>query len=294
MNTGVELFRTCVDTGCPVWKIVPSHRMLFVGSCFAASMGKLFTDNCFQTLVNPYGVMYNPASVLHTLERLSQEDNLFQPDVAIVTLGTNHVYILKESGLIVDNCNKQPHHLFREEELSVEQCRRYLERCVQLLRQMNSQVHIIFTVSPIRYAKYGFHGSQLSKATLLLACHELLQGEQAMDYFPAYEIVNDELRDYRFYASDMLHPSEQAVDYIFRRFAQAYFSEEAVRFVDDWQPLAKALAHRPLHPGSAEHERFLEATRRQLSAFREKYPFTGEPAPMPLTSFEAPGPHTQP
>ena len=130
----------------------------------------------FLTTVNPFGVMYNPASVLHTLERMyADEASAFAvPDVAVLSLGTNHVYILNETGEIVDNCEKRPQRLFTEKILSMEECTDYLTRCVNLLQQVNPDVRIIFTVSPIRYAKYGFHESQLSKATLLMAIHALL------------------------------------------------------------------------------------------------------------------------
>ena len=113
-------FRTIVDIPKSSFSIDPFARMLFVGSCFADNMGKKFTAEKFNTLVNPYGVMYNPASVYHTIRRIS-----FVPDYAILTLGTNRVYILKETNEIVDNCRKQPQNLFREEQLSIEECVNY-------------------------------------------------------------------------------------------------------------------------------------------------------------------------
>lgn len=144
--------------------------------------------------------------------------------MAVFTLGTNHVYRLIETGEIVDNCRKRPQRLFREEVLSVDQCCAALGDAVDLLRTVNPAVRVIVTVSPIRYAKYGFHGSQLSKATLLLAADKLCRENDNCTYFPAYEIVNDELRDYRFYKEDMLHPSEQAVEYIWERFSDAFLT----------------------------------------------------------------------
>ena len=111
------------------------------------------------------------------------------------------------------------------------------------------------TVSPIRYAKYGYHGSALSKAVLLLAAEQLQElFPDVVNYFPAYEIVNDELRDYRFYQPDMLHPSQQAVDYIWQRFAELYLSHEAKSFIQEWKPVKEALSHRPFHPDSAGHD----------------------------------------
>lgn len=262
-------FRTKVSVGRAPFSIRPCCRMLFVGSCFADSMGRRFVDDKFRAVVNPFGVMYNPASVLHTVERYEGEP----PEVAVLTLGTNHVYILKETGEIVDNCRKRPQRLFREELLTVDVCLDYLSRAVETLLSRNPDVRVVVTVSPIRYAKYGFHGSALSKAVLLLAADRLVAAyPDVVEYFPAYEIVNDELRDYRFYAEDMLHPSQQAVAYIWERFAEAFFSEDTRRFLEEWRPIKEALAHRPFRPDSDEYKEFLAATMRKAELLARKYP----------------------
>ena len=261
-------FRTIVDIPKSSFSINPFARMLFVGSCFADNMGKKFTAEKFNTLVNPYGVMYNPASVYHTIQRIS-----FVPDYAILTLGTNRVYILKETNEIVDNCRKQPQNLFREEQLSIEECVNYLSLAIDRLIELNKDIKIIITVSPIRYAKYGFHGSQLSKATLLLASQQLLElYPDRIEYFPAYEIVNDELRDYRFYAADMLHPTEQAVDYIWERFSETYFSQSTADFIVEWRPLKQALAHKVLNATSNDFIKFKQSSIEKLNSIAEKYP----------------------
>ena len=262
-------FRTKVSVGRAPFSIRPCCRMLFVGSCFADSMGRRFADDRFRAVVNPFGVMYNPASVLHTVERYEGEP----PEVAVLTLGTNHVYILKETGEIVDNCRKRPQRLFREELLTVDVCLGYLSRAVETLLSRNPDVRVVVTVSPIRYAKYGFHGSALSKAVLLLAADRLASMyPDVVEYFPAYEIVNDELRDYRFYAEDMLHPSQQAVAYIWERFAEAFFSEDTWRFLEEWRPIKEALAHRPFRPDSDEYKEFFAATMRKAELLARKYP----------------------
>lgn len=262
-------FRTKVSVGRAPFSIRPCCRMLFVGSCFADSMGRRFADDRFRAVVNPFGVMYNPASVLHTVERYEGEP----PEVAVLTLGTNHVYILKETGEIVDNCRKRPQRLFREELLTVDVCLDYLSRAVETLISRNPDVRVVVTVSPIRYAKYGFHGSALSKAVLLLAADRLASDyPDVVEYFPAYEIVNDELRDYRFYAEDMLHPSQQAVAYIWERFAEAFFSEDTWRFLEEWRPIKESLAHRPFRPDSDEYKEFLAATMRKAELLARKYP----------------------
>lgn len=281
-------FRTIVDIPESLWKIEPCERMLFIGSCFADNIGKRFTEEKFRAVVNPYGVMYNPASILHTVRRLTQDDAMpFSPDeqgTAVMTLGTNHVYILRETGEIVDNCQKRPQRLFEERELTVAECADYLAKAISLICQRFPKTRFILTVSPIRYRKYGYHESQLSKATLLLAINSLIKAQTAMtdnqgsnasahqiNYFPSFEILNDELRDYRFYKPDMLHPSDQAVDYIFERIASTYFSDATVTFLKEWKPIREALNHRPLHPESEEYQRFKRQTEDKLKALEKKY-----------------------
>ena len=293
-----------------------------MGSCFADSIGARFREEGFPVTVNPFGTMYNPASILHTIEKLFTVDSLqFTDDYSdgserlaskssvnckpstvnnktvFLTLGTNHVYRLKETGEIVDNCEKRPQSLFTEEKLTVDACADYLQKAIAILRQKNPEVRIVLTVSPIRYRKYGYHGSQLSKATLLLAIEKLftvyslrftdeysdgLEGlaskstvnckPSTVNYFPAYEILNDELRDYRFYASDMLHPSQQAVDYIWERLVETYFSREAKVFLEEWRPLKQALGHKPFNPNSEAYKSLMDKTMLKMQELREKYP----------------------
>lgn len=281
-------FRTPVNITLAPFAIEPRERMLFVGSCFADNIGRRFVDDKFRATVNPYGVMYNPASIMHTVKRWTEELVAAQseasdsgsavrqaiseaPQTAVFTLGTNHVYILNETGEIVDNCRKRPQRLFTERELSVDECADYLREAVTMLRQINPSVRIIITVSPIRYAKYGFHGSQLSKATLLLAADKLTKEIDNVVYFPAYEIVNDELRDYRFYREDMLHPTDQAVEYIWQRFGETFFSKQTVKFLEEWRPIKAAIAHRPFNPEAEEYKKFLEKAKEEERELMERY-----------------------
>ena len=261
-------FRIKVAIPKPDFEIGPCEEMLFVGSCFADNIGRRFREEKFRATVNPYGVMYNPASILHTVRRCAEA-----PRVALFTLGTNHVYILNETGEIVDNCAKRPQRLFTERELTVDECAGYLGEAVDVLAGRRADVKVVVTVSPIRYAKYGFHGSALSKAVLLLAADKLVRERPGrVSYFPAYEIVNDELRDYRFYAPDMLHPSAQAVEYIWEVFSEAYFSPAAKRFIEEWRPLKEALGHKPFRPESEEYKEFMNKTMLKVKALSEKYP----------------------
>ena len=238
-------FRTIVDIPKANFEIPPCEEMLFVGSCFADNIGQRFEQEQFRVTVNPFGVMYN------------------------------HIYRLKETNEVVDNCAKRPQSLFREEEMSVDECAEYLLKSINLLRDKNPNVKVILTVSPIRYAKYGFHGSQLSKATLLLAISQVISQSihsENIIYFPAYEIINDELRDYRFYKEDMLHPSDQAVEYIYQRFSETFFGKETFRFLKEWKPIKEALGHRPFHPDSEEHRLFVKKTWQMIHELALKYP----------------------
>ena len=262
-------FRTIVNIPRPTFELEPCERILFVGSCFADNIGKRFEEEKFRAMVNPFGVMYNPVSVLHTVKKVA--NHTF--DTAVFTLGTNHVYVERATGEIVDNCQKRPQREFDERELTVEECADALREAITLLRQANPKVNIIITVSPIRYAKYGYHGSQLSKAVLLLATDKVIKEEgERVYYFPAYEIVNDELRDYRFYKADMLHPNEQAVEYIWEQLVATCFSAEAKQFLEEWRPIKEALAHRPFHPEASAYQDFIKKTKEKAKMLELKYP----------------------
>lgn len=281
-------FRTKVDIEEPSWRVDIADRLLFVGSCFADNIGKRFAEEQFAATINPYGVMYNPVSVLHTVERLAEKGESY--DVAFLTFGTNHIYILKETGEVVDNCQKRPQRLFDEQQLSVEECAGYMQQTIEVLRRMNPAVRVVLTVSPIRYAKYGYHGSQLSKATLLLATEEVCgraakYGEtnaakyeetnaakyEGTYYFPSYEVVVDELRDYRFYNEDMLHPSQQAVEYLWERIGESLLTERTLQYLEEYRPIKQALNHRPFNAESEEYKAFRQQTIEKLQHLNNKY-----------------------
>ncbi len=257
-------FRTCINIPKPDFEIQPCEKLLFVGSCFADSIGERFREEGFPVTVNPYGTMYNPASIFRTIERSD-----VSPSTAFFTLGTNHVYRLKKTGEIVDNCQKRPAALFQEEQLTVDDCIRFLQKSIDLLRERNPQVRVVITVSPIRYRKYGFHESQISKATLLLAVNQL---KIPIYYFPAYELLMDELRDYRFYAEDMLHPSRQAIEYIWECFVEACFSVAAKAYLKEWRPLKQILSHKPFDAESPAYQDLMDKTMLKVTELRKKYP----------------------
>lgn len=272
-NQIIMKFKTDIDIQESIWKIEPQTSVLFLGSCFADNIGKMFLDNAFHVLVNPQGTLYNPASISRVIVEANSRDFMktTSPLLVFITLGTNHVYRLKSTGEIVINCQKRPASLFQEEKLSIDECSEYLQKTVDAVRQTNPEAKIIFTVSPIRYAKYGFHESQLSKSILLVAADKVISHNANCTYFPAYEIVVDELRDYRYYNPDMLHPSMQTVEYIWERLVDTYFSSAAKTFISEWKPINDALHHKPFNPDSAEYKSFIADVLSRQKQFFEKW-----------------------
>lgn len=196
-----------------------------------------------------------------------------QTDLLMVTFGTAWVYRRKDDGKVVANCHKLPANLFDRTRLSLEEITREWELLLQRLLHLNPRMKLLFTVSPVRHMKDGAHENQLSKATLLLAIERLqalFPGQ--LFYFPAYELLIDELRDYRFYGDDMLHPSSLAVNYIWERFSRCCFSHETDEVNREWSAIRQALYHRPLHPGSEAFNRFRQQTSEKLDAFARRHP----------------------
>ena len=173
-------------------------------------------------------------------------EQLVRANMLCITFGTTHAYRLRESGLIVGNCHKEPQRLFSEIELSQQQIVETWQDTLARLRKKNPSLQIVFSVSPYRYQKYGFHQNALAKATLLLAVEQLCKSTPQTYYFPAYEIQTDELRDYRFYKPDMLHPSDQAADYIWERFREWTYDDAANKQADKLEKEFLRKAHRPL------------------------------------------------
>ena len=200
-------------------------------------------------------------------------DELKEADWLVMTWGTAFVYIHQESGEVVGNCHKQPDKTFRRlrqnAEAFVEKCRSVLKKC----REANPKLKVLITVSPIRHAKDGMHGNQLSKATLLLAADELCRTCPDCYYFPSYEIMMDELRDYRFYADDMLHPSPMAIEYIWECFSKCYFSDETRGVMKEWEEIRRGIAHKPFAPESDGYRKFLSQIVLKIVRLKEKLPY---------------------
>ena len=201
-------------------------------------------------------------------------DELDGLDYLLLTWGTAWVYEDRRTGRVVGNCHKQPEKDFLRRRLSVDEIVLDVVSLLSGFLVRNGRLKVVLTVSPIRHVRDGLHANQLSKATLLLAAEQVEAAfPDRVFYFPAYELVLDELRDYRFYADDLVHPSELAVRYVWERFTQWCLDPEAVRLMADYEDIRKALAHRPLHPESGEYKRFLEQTLLKMERLDEKYPY---------------------
>lgn len=197
---------------------------------------------------------------------------LQRTDYLLITFGTAWVFEEK-SGRVVSNCHKLPTNNFVRRRLTVDEIVADYTALITRLAKIFPHLKIIFSVSPIRHWKDGAHENNISKSTLLLAIDALQKQFSQVQYFPAYEIQMDELRDYRFYASDMLHPSEVAVDYIWSRFSETYFDGITIGMKNEFEQLLGDLSHRPLHPESEEFEKFRHSVQKKKTALIKKYPF---------------------
>lgn len=287
--------------------------LLFLGSCFAEEVGGICRGLGFDAMVNPFGVLYNPASIAHSIEKLGSGKPFTQEEVIavgdgqyctfshntafwnrsegdlleqvnqslyeahtrflkskwiIVSLGTSWVFQDKETHKVVSNCHKLPAARFERVFLPVEQSVQYLSEIVQ----QHPEKRFIFTVSPLRHLKDGLHENQLSKAALLLAVDQVCKQFGNAHYFPAYEIIIDELRDYRFYKEDMVHPTEQAVRYIWERFADFAIDPKEKPAMKAAAELKQMLQHRPLFPESESYKKFEQLKEKKISELKRDFP----------------------
>ncbi|WP_300828404.1 GSCFA domain-containing protein [uncultured Rikenella sp.] len=293
------------------FRIGPADRGLALGSCFVDHIGRWLAAGKLPLCVNPFGALYNPASIVQTLERLASDrpfraadlvehnglwhsfmhhGDFSGPDAAevvrrieaaraegvralrearylMLTFGTAWVY--ESEGQVVANCHKLPARSFVRRRLTVDEI---VEPLADRLERWPDK-QTILTVSPVIHRGDGLVENQLSKSTLILAAHRLAERFAGrVHYFPAYEIVVGELRDYRFYADDMCHPSSLAIEYIRTRFSESLLSAEAAELVSAAGELRSAMNHRPLHPEGAEYAVFRQAMRRRAEAAQARYP----------------------
>ena len=289
--------QTPVQIAASSQKIDHESRLMLMGSCFSDAIGERMGECGFDVMSNPFGTLYNPMSIEQCLRRsidpmpLASDDVVFhnglwhswlhhgrfsnndrnmlmadcldsfhkvhslmqQPSVMVFTFGT--AFVFKHNNQVVSNCHKLPATLFERSMLNVEGI---VTVWKPLLERFKNEGHrVIFTVSPIRHLSDGAHGNQLSKSTLLLAVEQLCN-EGLAEYFPAYEIVLDELRDYRFYADDMTHPSPLAEEIVWQRFQETYMSQETIERGAKYQKLNRMKQHRPLHTDSVEYEQYMK------------------------------------
>lgn len=206
-------------------------------------------------------------------KRQKASAHLQESNWMLITLGSSYIYRLKKDNRIVANCHKLPENMFVRELLTTESIVSVWKTLIQELTEYNKSLRIVFTVSPIRHLKDGAHGNQISKATLLLAIDKIqsLFPEQVF-YFPAYEIMMDELRDYRFYAEDMAHPSSIAIQYIWEKFINSFMSSETLKIMKEWEEIQKALNHKPFHPESESYRKFMVQTLLKIEQITKKIP----------------------
>lgn len=281
-------FTTEIKLGRSQVQLSLNDGVMLLGSCFTAGIGKRMEDAGFKVCINPFGTLYNPASIANAVSRLDGSSQFTFEDcvemgagaglvcsfehhssfarrtageflenanealenarcmwkecsAAVVTLGT--AFIWSKDGKVVSNCLKRPAREFSRRMLSVEESSSILKDIA--LRHRDKR--FIFTVSPIRHLGDGAHANTLSKATLHLGIEAMLGSREGLDYFPAYEILCDELRDYRFYATDLVHPSETAVDYIWEKFRMSCIPEQEQEDIDRNIRFSRHAAHRPMH-----------------------------------------------
>jgi hypothetical protein len=292
--------QTKVEVPDPGFSITYNDTIALFGSCFSDNIGKQLIRFKFNSLSNPFGVLYNPASVsnsirlLFTKTRFIEEDlehsnelwfsyahhssfsnthkaecleninnnflkakeHIQNVNVVFLTLGTTWIYRLASTNKIVANCHKQPSTHFIREYLEPPQVTEHLATAMAMLQEVNPQIRFVFTVSPIRHWKDGAIENQRSKASLILGIKELQQRFPNSYYFPSYEIFMDELRDYRYYASDMLHPSEFAIEYLWDRFKDTFFNSETKQLHAEVEKVVKSFEHRTFNTKTDAYKKF--------------------------------------
>ncbi len=217
----------------------------------------------------------SPTACVERINRrlLQASDELPQLDLLVVTWGTAWAYALNETGEVVGNCHKQPERLFSRRLLGVEEIVTAYVALLKVLRASNPKLKVLLTVSPIRHLKDGLPGNQIGKSVLLLAADALRKQCPACYYFPSYEIMMDELRDYRFYADDMLHPSPVALAYLWECFATCYFGKDTLHVLKEWDEIRKALNHKPFDEKSEAYRDFLTQIVLRIDRLKQKFPY---------------------
>lgn len=310
-------FQTRVVITDPPVKISYQTPLLLMGSCFSDYIGTIMAGYKFHLLMNPFGTLFNPASIAANIENLIKRrqyktaDLIFYDDLwlsfdhytgfsdpdegnclnrinasvfrasewlkdcdyLVLTFGTAWIYKYRKTGKIVANCHKIPQSEFSREFQRPEDIIATYDRLIALLIKYNPHIKIIFTLSPIRHWADGAVNNQLSKSVLHYSIQEILRGRENAWYFPSYEIFMDELRDYRFYAQDMLHPSDQGAKYVWERFLGSWFDETAKSILTELEPMLRASRHRPVNPDSEAHRKFKINMLKKAENLKLRFPF---------------------
>lgn len=297
-------------------------QLVLLGSCFSDNIGGKLNYFKFQSLQNPFGILFHPLAIENLVSRAVREDSYTEQDVffsnerwhcfdahsdlsnsskekllqklndslqrtkrqikksthIVITLGTAWFYRKRGSNAVVANCHKVPQKEFSKEVLSIGTIITSLKKTIKLVQTVNQNAQFIFTVSPVRHLKDGFVENQRSKAHLIAAIHEVIDspslgGGWGEEYFPSYELMMDELRDYRFYEADMIHPNQVAIDYIWEKFKEVWISTNAYSTMEKVDAIQKGLQHRPFHPESEQHETFLVSLEEKITYLQKEYPF---------------------
>jgi len=213
--------------------------------------------------------------LLETLNKAISETHkqLKEATHIIITYGTSWVYRNLERDEIVANCHKVPQKQFSKELLSVDVIQKSIQNTIDLIQTLNPNINFIFTISPVRHIKDGFAENQLSKSHLFTGLHSIFNFRlSTLNYFPSYEIMMDELRDYRFYTEDMLHPNQVAIDFIWQKFTENYMTPESISMMNEVSEIQKSLRHRSFNPESEQHQKFLAKLQQKINFLGEKFP----------------------
>jgi len=258
-------FSTKISITNSPWQIYVDDHILLLGSCFATNIADKMKEYYLQVESNPTGTLYNPISIAHHMD----DAQVTKADVIIITFGTAWVYEL--GGQVVDNCEKRPASLFVRRRLKVDD----IVSAWRPILEKYAKKRFIFTVSPIRHIKDGLHENQISKGILLQAVDELTKSNIGkVDYFPSYEILLDELRDYRYYAEDMLHPSITAVNYIWERFRIRFmYAQSTADKMHLLHQLWLDKNHKLLNPDSDEAQKFTAKVEQEYKNLKKQFPW---------------------
>ncbi len=280
-NIGIKLKNGCFDVDINPFGVL-FNPVSISESIELLLQKKVFTDNDLFRHNSLWGsfthsTLFSDSSAEKCLHKINSRVNIASKnlhicDYLIITFGTAWIYKLADNGKIVANCHKLPTTKFIRKRLTANEISETYSKLITNLQAINPKLKIIFTVSPVRHWKDGPTENNISKGIILQATQEIVKTHAQTHYFPAYEIVLDELRDYRFYAADMLHPSEVAVDYIFNEFTKAYFNDETLNCYKQVKQLQTGLAHRPIHTDTAEFEHFTKQLASKKQVLLNRYP----------------------